>query len=375
MKSLHFDKASFAEGTYKFRVDYLNDQFWSGVAAIPQDSSIAAFIEEGDVDVTVRNQTSALSGRKVYLFNEAGAYLGKNATTDANGLVSFDIPIGMNIKLRADNLGYQFWSDPAPVSAVTPIDLLIQYQDVTVTVSGAYQGASNPIEDIKVYLFTSSGAYQGQNLTTEANGQITLSLPERTYKVRADYLSGQYWSDEFTGQNVSINIPMADADVYVVWNSQGLDNVPVYVFNDSDVYLGLNDSTDENGETSFRRPASDYKFRADYLGSQFWSGEQTLQADVSNPVSIYTGGGTFNLTILKDQENPLAGDKTYLFNSSSSYLGISHTTDEHGQVSYDLPQGSYKFRVDTLGYQFWTGDYAVPGALSDVFTILHQDGK
>lgn len=145
-----FDKADFAEGTYKFRVDYLNGQFWSDVASIPQDSAISVIIEEGSVDVSVRNQAEPLSGIKVYLFNSAGAYLGKNATTDTGGLVHFVLPVGMAVKFRADDLNYQFWSDPTSVVApLTSIDLLIPYQNVTITVNGTYQSASDPIEGIK----------------------------------------------------------------------------------------------------------------------------------------------------------------------------------------------------------------------------------
>jgi hypothetical protein len=32
-----------------------------------------------------------------------------------------------------------------------------------------------------------------------------------------------------------------------------------------------------------------------------------------------------------------------------------------------------KFRADYFGYQFWSTDYTIPGALSDVLTIAHQD--
>lgn len=612
-----FDKANFTEGTYKFRVDYLNGQFWSAVASIPQDSAISVFIEEGSVDVTVGSQTDPFSGIKVYLFNSAGAYLGKNATTNTNGSANFVLPVGMAVKFRADNLGYQFWSDQNTVATLTYIDLLIPYQSVTITINGTYQSASDPIAGIPIYLFTAAGTYMGQTRTTDANGEVTFNLPERgykvradyqsryfwtpeftaqdagidipiadaqvavnanglplpgvtvyvftqsgaylgitgvtggdgritfhlsaggynfrtdykgsqywsveqtliadqvnsvpistgggafsftvnkgasdpmanvscyvfteagvylgmtsttdidghvvfnladgrykiradymgyqfwsdvyvvpvdlsgtlsighsnvevvvqgrfqnapnpiegvgvylftpegtylnisqatdssglvvfnlperPYKVRADYLTRQYWSPEFTAQNTTIDIPLADADVWVSWNGQPLENVPVFVFNDSGAYLGTTDNTDVQGETIFRLPAETFKFRADYLGNHYWSGEHSLLRDEVNPIDIFTGGATFDLTVLKDQENPLVGDKTYLFNSTGAYLGLSNTTDANGQVSYDLPEGTYKYRVDSLGYQFWTGLYEVPNVASDVFTIPHQD--
>ena len=35
---------------------------------------------------------------------------------------------------------------------------------------------------------------------------MTFSLPQKDYKVRADYPGGQYWSEVFNAQNVAINI-------------------------------------------------------------------------------------------------------------------------------------------------------------------------
>jgi hypothetical protein len=43
----------------------------------------------------------------------------------------------------------------------------------------------------------------------------------------------------------------------------------------------------------------------------------------------------------------------YVFNSANSYLGISGTTDVTGAVEFRLPAGSYKFRADYQGGQYW----------------------
>ena len=368
-----FDKANFTEGSYKFRVDYLNEQFWSGVASIPQDSAIAVFIEEGNVDVTVRNQTDPLSGIKVYLFNAAGAYLGKNTTTDAGGLVHFVLPVGTAVKFRADNLGYQFWSDPNTVTALTNIDLLIPFQSVTITVNGTYQSASDPIAGIKAYLFTAAGAYMGQTRTTDANGQVIFNLPERGYKVRADYQSKQYWSAEFTAQDASVDIPMADAQVEVTANGLPLPGVTVYVFTQSGAYLGINGVTGGDGQSTFRLSAGDYKFRTDYQGSQYWSVEQTLVADQVNTIPISTGGGAFSFTVNKGASDPLANISCYVFTEAGVYLGMTSATDIDGHVVFNLSDGRYKFRVDYMGYEFWSDVYEVPLNLSGALSIDHTD--
>jgi len=270
-------------------------------------------------------------------------------------------------------MGYEFWTQVYQVQGNLFGTLTIDHTDITLSVQQTFQGVLDPVAAIPVYLFMPSGSFLGISQTTDSNGQTVFNLPNQTYKVRADYLSGQYWSAEFTGADTTVDIPLADANIYVSWNDQPLENVAVYVFTDTGSYLGLTDTTNAQGETIFRLPAQTYKFRADYFSNHYWSGERELQSDVVNEIDIFTGGGTFNLTVLKDQETPLTGDKTYLFNPSGAYLDVFNTLDANGQVGYDLPEGAYKYRVDTLGYQFWTDVYDVPDVLSDVFTIPHQD--
>ncbi len=247
-----FDTNNFTVGNYKFRVDYMNSQYWSNIVDIPLDLSVAVVIDEGDVQVTVTDGLNPITNIKVYLFTSQGAYLSKNETSDANGEVSFIVPVDMEVKFRADNLGYQFWSDPVVVTATTLVDLTIPYQDVTITVDGIFQSAATPLQGINVYLFTSSGTYMGQYLPTDVNGQVTFSLPEQAYKVRADYMYQQFWSSAFTAQDAVVEIPLADGEITVTGNGLPLSVVPVYAYTQSGSYLNLNDVSDANGQVTFQ---------------------------------------------------------------------------------------------------------------------------
>jgi len=90
-------------------------------------------------------------------------------------------------------------------------------------------------------------------------------------------------------------------------------------------------------------------------------------------VEIATGGGNFTFTVLKGETDPLVGVKCYVFTETGSYLGVYGTTDENGQVSFDLATGQFKYRVDYLGYQYWSNVYEVPTTLNDILTIPHQE--
>jgi hypothetical protein len=187
-----------------------------------------------------------------------------------------------------------------------------------------------------VYLFTPAGSYQGQYQTTDINGQVRFDLPEQSYKVRTDYLGQRFWSEEFTWQDTTVSVPMADAKITVTGSGLPIEGVRVYLFTESGSYSGLYETTDSNGQVLFRIPAGTYKFRADYQGSRYWSIDSIFVADQVIPVSISTGGGIFTFTTLKEAAAPLQGVNCYVFNEAGAYLGMSDATDENGQVEFSL---------------------------------------
>lgn len=325
------------------------------------------------LQITVRKDTqNILAGVNVYLFNGAGSYLGQSKTTDAEGKAAFDITPG-TYKIRADYLGYQYWSEVVQVTSTANIDLTIPHHVVNITVNSTYQGASTPLADINAYVFTPAGSYLGLTQKTGSDGKVSFTLPDKDYKVRADYLSQQYFSAVFNAQDTTINIPMADAEITVVQGSQNLNGINVYAFTTTGSYLGIHGTTNDTGKTTFRLPAGTYKFRADYQGSSYWSAEETLTADQLKPITINTGGGQFTITVLKGASDPLTGVNCYVFTEAGSYLGISGTLNSNGQATFGLANGSYKFRIDYLGYQHWTEVATVPTTMSLTKTITHQN--
>ncbi len=361
-------------GAYKFRADYQSSQYWTDEETLTagQVNPISISTGGGALNLTVlKGPGNPLTGVNCYAFSEAGTYLGMSAATDSNGQVAFNLSDG-SYKIRVDYLGYQFWSKIYSIDGDISGTLTIAHQDITITVQGEYQGMQ-PLAGLPVYLFTESGAYQSHARTTNANGQVFFNLPEQSYKVRADYLGRQFWSDPFTWQNTPVSIPMSDAEITVTGAGLPLEGVNVYVFSSSGSYLSMSDTTGSDGKVTFRLPAGAYKFRADYQSSQYWTDEETITAGQVNPISISTGGGALSFTVLKGPGNPLTSVNCYVFNEAGTYLGMSAATDSNGQVAFNLSDGSYKIRVDYLGYQFWSQVYSVAGDISGTLTIAHQD--
>lgn len=360
---------------YKFRADYLGTQYWSPVVTVAAGGTnpVAINLGGGTLTLTVQKQAgSPMAGVKTYLFSNAGTYLNQTLTTDAGGVVSYNVT-GGTYRVRVDYLGYQFWTSDTLVSSDTAIQLNIPHSTVTITVSGAFQGVNTPLTGLSCYLFAADGTYLNVTKSTDSAGVITVDLPQKDYKIRADYLGQQFWSQVFNSVDVPLNIPMSDALVTVTGNGLPLSGVKVYLFSSADSSLNVSGTTDSSGMITFRLPAGTYKFRADYQAKQFWSAVETLTADVVEPVSISTGGGSFVLHLLRDQMTPLAGVKSYVFNEGGPYLNMSGTTDAEGKVSFGLADGNYQFRIDHLGYQFWTDVLTVPTVLDHSEIIQHHD--
>jgi YD repeat-containing protein len=328
----------------------------------------------GKVQFQVRVRKDAenvLQGIDTYLFNESGSYLDLTQVTDATGVVRFNVSRG-KYKLRADYVGYQFWSDTVQVTAATSIDLTIPHHSVGITVNSTFQGTTAPLSGITVYLFSPSNSYLGLSQKTGGDGRVSFSLPDKDYKVRADHLGRQYFSPLFNAQDTVVNIPMADAEITVIQGGQAISAINVHAFTPSSAYLGITGTTNASGKVIFRLPAAAYRFRADYLGNQYWSPEEALVADQLKPITINMGGGSFTVTVRKGESDPLIGANCYAFTAAGSYLDLSRTTNNNGMVSYSLTDGSYKFRIDYLGSQFWTDIVTVPATMSITKTIAHQ---
>lgn len=362
----NISKAEYSGGsTVEYAFDHMGNRLNRVVNVPPQN-----------FELHLKTGTGTLpSGLKVYVFTASGAYTGLAATTDETGSVSFkqdDLPAG-DFKFRIDYLGYSYWSDNLNKNSNMALDFVIPHQDITIAVKGNFNNDLNDKKGTKVYLFTPSGAYTGYSATTDDQGRAIFFLPSKDYKVRADFLSKQYWSDTFSGTNQTVFINEGLAGITVTGQGTGLNGIKVYAFSETGAYLGINGISDQNGQVSFRLPEGIYTFRADYLSNQYWSGNSTIISHVQNPVAISTGGGSFTLFLNKTGNLPMGNINCYLFSEDGSYLNQYKTTSSTGTADFSLSDGTYKIRMDYLGYWFWTEDFTIPTISTLTVTIPHKD--
>jgi len=368
-------------GNYRFRADFNGTQFWSSTennCSVP-GCTMASVRVTAPVTVLVKDdQAAPRAGVQVYAFNGT-SYTGFYKTTDADGLAIFTLPEG-SYRFRADFNGTQFWSGTgnhcdvpgclgAEVTVMNPLA-------VSVTDTN-----NQPQAGVTVYAFNGN-TYTGYSLVTDGNGQAFFTLPQGSYRFRADFNGTQFWSG--TGNHCDLPgcggaaITITRALPVTVQDADGQvkAGVRVYAFNGTS-YTGYSGTTNASGQVTLTLPAGNYRFRADYSAvsgggvTQFWSGTANHCAVPGCGSATVTVTHATVVTAADTDGTAKAGLKVYAFNDTT-YTGYSGTTDASGQAAFTLPQGSYRFRVDFNGTQFWSGAGShcdVPGCSSAEVTV------
>ncbi len=417
------------EGSYRFRADFNDTQFWSGEAnhcAVPGCSN-ATVVVTLPVTVTVEDTNGVpKEAVPVYVF-DGTTNTNFNGTTDINGEVEFTLLQG-SYRFRADYDGVQFWSDDVNHCDIPGCEGATVVVTVPVVVS-VEDTEGTPKEGVNVYVFDGS-TYTEFTDATDINGEVSFTLPVGDYRFRSDLNGTQFWS----GEANHCTIPGCESAIVVVTlpvtvtvedgGGAPLEAVHVYAF-DGSTYTGYNGMTNVDGQVQFTLPQGEYRFRADYDGEQYWSGEVnhctipgcetvTIVAGVAatatptppeppepsptpedtptpNPTPTDTpeptntpeptptesaslgGIGVLAMvrpvpieiplldpdavTVVVEDTNgdPKEGLPVYVFDGTA-YTGYNDITNASGEVVFDLPEGSYRFRSDMNGTQFWSSE-------------------
>jgi hypothetical protein len=370
-------QAAFAlpDGSYRFRADLNGTQFWSGAANhcdVPGCESASVTVSKPLTLTVLDTDGSPKSGVSAYAFNGT-AYTGYSKITDANGKAVFTLPLG-SYRFRADLNVTQFWSgasnhcdipdcESASITVSKPVTLTVLDTD------------GSPKSGLNVYAFNGT-TYTGYSKITDANGQAVFTLPLGSYRFRADLNGTQFWSGAANHCDVpgceSASVTVSKPLTLTVLDTNGSpkSGLNVYAFNGT-TYTGYNKVTDANGQVVFTLPLGSYRFRADLNGTQFWSGIAN-HCDVPGCESAsVTVSKPLTLTVLDTDGSPKSGLNVYAFNGTT-YTGYNKVTDANGQAIFTLPLGSYRFRADLNGTQFWSGaanHCDVPGCESASVTV------
>ncbi|MCJ8503062.1 chitobiase/beta-hexosaminidase C-terminal domain-containing protein [Desulfatitalea alkaliphila] len=360
------------DATFRFRADIGAEHHWSQPVDVsgdgPQDVAVST---GGRLTVAVQMAPDEpLAGIPVRLCDSTGNDLGMHSDTDDQGRAVFHPAVG-DYRARADYLGHAFWSAPIQLTADTLATIELPHQPTVVTVHGRFMEESAPLEGIEVHLHAVTGESLDIQQITGNDGQVAFELPEAAFMARADTLGGSFWTDEFTWEDATIIVPLAEALITVTAAGRPLAGVSVIPVDEEGNDLGLSAVTDNEGRCLFRLPVGTYGFRAAHMGEMYLSGMATLDADQRLDIGISTTGGDFTFTLLQGPGQPLAGVACTLFDHNGNDLGRSGITNGDGQLTFDLGDGAYRICVDYLGHLFWSEMIQVPNAFSGEMMIPH----
>ncbi|MHA1462148.1 MAG: archaellin/type IV pilin N-terminal domain-containing protein [Candidatus Heimdallarchaeota archaeon] len=370
---------SISPGEYVFKVFYLGLNYSSPLVDYPSVTETTIDIGGGIVYARVVDSDEVGQyNLRVYVFSSTGSYLGLSARTNLTGYAAFSLSTGA-YKFRVDYGGANTWSEVFGASDGAVITIYIGGKAYAHVIYGPDE---LPLNNVRVYLFTASGSYTGRSGRTNSTGYVLFNPIEKEswFKFRVDYAGGQEWSGEFNGSQavtiVDINVG-AEAYAHVIYGSEGspLNNVRVYLFTASGSYSGISARTNTTGYARFNGvlKSTDYKFRVDYAGGQFWSAVFNGSASYV-VVDINVGGTVYAHVVYGGGNLPINNVRVYLFTASGSYTGLSARTNSTGYARFNgvLATTTYRFRVDYAAGQFWST--TVDGSIDDLVVDINRGG-
>ncbi len=321
----------------------------------PGEPQLSLHISGGTLQVKVKSGSTPLTNVRTYLYDTNGHYLNKYQDTNSDGIASYSLEDGV-YKIRADVSGIVYYSQDVLFPNVTYVEIDTGGGTLYCRV---LDGSNTTIPNVRTYLFSASGRYQGKYANTNASGIATYTAVPggQAYKIRADYLGHQIWSQEFgASDGAVVDINVGGGTIYInVTDSDGhgIANTRTYLFTSNNRYSGKYANTNSTGIATYTRVAmGDYKIRIDYLAMQFWSPDFTAQNGLVVQASI--GGGTIYGNITAGG-NAVVNTRVYLFTSNNRYTGKYGNTNSSGIVVFQgIGTGNYRFRVDYQAYQHWS---------------------
>jgi uncharacterized GH25 family protein/Flp pilus assembly pilin Flp len=225
----------------------------------------------------------------------------------------------------------------------------------------------NGVADIYVYAFDDSGNWLGLYERTDSDGiALFEEMEDGAYQFLAYQSPHYYWSEsiKFPQQNqtiIKMNIQNFTVSV-VDKKGKGIANVYVYAYTANERYwLGVYGRTGSNGQVTLELPDGDYKFRAYANGQYYWS--PAVNSPDQNSITIEIRQYTIDVTIIDDAGKGIKESNlsVYGYTENGSYTGIYDRTNGNGRARLEVPAGTYQFRVDYRGNEYWSEKITVPG--------------
>lgn len=275
---------------------------------------------------------------------------------------------------------YQPTVSPTPSPSVTPTTTPTptptQIFTQTLTKIHVYSGAAPGVghQGYLVRLFNAQGV-QVAAQTTDANGDISISLANGNYQYRVDKAGAQSIPRSFTATGASLTLGFRLASVTVNVIDSSANPHAGYL---TRVLNGINGTgtqfdaitTDALGVATYYLLEGSYGYRVDKAGAASTTIGFVVQDGIDQTLQYTLSKVT--IRVVDDVGNGYASYLVRLFNglNGTGAQWGSDTSDENGDTSFYLVDGSYGYRVDKAGATSVVTDLAVAAGVNQTFVFV-----
>ncbi len=303
---------------------------------------------------------SVLSGQQInvhkILVDGTDVYF-NNTSTDANGLVDFDLPnlgSGQAYVFKAKNAFDNSWKTSEPISQSGLTTFIVGNQLLNVSVTDGISSTPLANQDVTVYRRDADGSFKWfRRVPTDANGKLSLDLPglggTTSYVLQTAMKHGNRTANSNNiNQTGNLTFKVGNARVKAVNGQNGSVlsgqqiNVHKILVDGTDVYFN-NTSTDANGLVDFDLPnlgsGQAYVFKAKNAFDNSWKTSEPISQ--SGLTTFIVGNQLLNVSVTDGiSSTPLANQDVTVYrrDADGSLKWFRRVpTDANGKLSLDLP--------------------------------------
>ena len=354
----------FFEGDYRFAINYHGLLYYSSASddcSIPTCTNSEIRLPElYPVAVTVQDQNGQIVPNAPVSPYENGNIIAYLQYTNGSGQAEFYLPPA-DFTFGTSRNTFPYYSDENNACSLPSCSSVTIETDIFYPVVVTIRNSNNELmPGIFVALF--GGDYYDW---TDSNGQYTFELPPGDHHLITDQFDQTYDLPSCTVPECSSIEAIVPSTPYIevtVRDSAGHPNsgVPVEAY-DGETVLDITAETNSEGIVQLPVIPGSYRFKAIFTTSnnvyEYFSGDSNhcsypacVSASITTPEF-----GDVAVTVTDSAGNPLENSSVTSYIGDNA-VGNSLTTDASGQVTFHLPEGSYRFMSDVGGIQVFSGE-------------------
>jgi protocatechuate 3,4-dioxygenase beta subunit len=337
-----FDVVS--DGDLKLEVDYHGARY----ATSPSTSHTPETVQTKAFSLRLIDSTGQpIENARMNLRKSNDAYV-TYARTDVDGIASFEVVPGAQMKLEIDYRGAKY---ATPVTTITEdTQLEVQTQGLAMKVTDS---TGQPLADARVNLRNATGSYVTYT-KTDADGIAFFDVvPGAEMRLELDYHGATYMTDpvvvngyvEVPVQTKSFSLRLIDS------TGQPVENARVNLRKSNGAYVTYA-KTDTDGVASLEVvPGAQMKLEVDHHGAKY----ATPVTTVTDNTQLEVQTMAFSLRLIDSTGQPIENARVNLRKANDAYVTYTKTGSD-GIASFEVvPGAQMKLEIDYHGGKHATG--------------------